>query len=302
MSRGGGLRMLNKVKGGLFGLAIGDALGATTEFMTEKEIRDKYGTITEIRGGGPWELKAEETTDDTAMTFAVVKGIMDNSIDPIESIGRHFLLWEKSKPKDIGVTIQKTIEHFTGNWFRAAEEVHFELRGKSAGNGSLMRCLPIALAYSDIRKINELSARQSKMTHYDDTAAEACVIYNRVASRVLTGESLEAAIWAEIRGTRYDLDYSKEPGCPPDGFVFHTMEWVLYWLLNSKTFEEVVIGAANKGYDSDTIAAIAGGLKGLEVGFDRLPAIFVEALLERKVIEDYMQKCWLRSGIRIPFG
>ncbi|MFS0575021.1 ADP-ribosylglycohydrolase family protein [Sporosarcina sp. 179-K 3D1 HS] len=105
----------------------------------------------------------------------------------------------------------------------------------------------------------------------------------------MNGEELSASIRTEVRGSRYDVNYSKEPGCPPDGFVFHTMEWVFYWLLNSRTFEEVVIGATNKGYDSDTIAAIAGGLKGLEVGYENLPARFVERLVEREMIEEYAE-------------
>jgi ADP-ribosyl-[dinitrogen reductase] hydrolase len=65
------------------------------------------------------------------------------------------------------------------------------------------------------------------------------------------------------------------------------MKWVLYWLLTSETFEEVVIGAANKGNDSDTIAAIAGGLKGMEVGYSRLPRKYIESLLCRKSLDAY---------------
>ncbi|MFS0575020.1 ADP-ribosylglycohydrolase family protein [Sporosarcina sp. 179-K 3D1 HS] len=156
--------MLDQIKGGLFGLAIGDALGA----MTEKEIGDKYGVVTEMRGGGYWGVAPGETTDDTAMTLAVARGIMGNVAEPIEEIGRHFLLWENTEPKDMGVTVSKTFRNFAGDWFQAAEQTHFDLRGKSAGNGSLMRCLPIAIAYSDEKRIGELSIQQSKMTHFDD--------------------------------------------------------------------------------------------------------------------------------------
>ena len=103
--------MLDKIKGGLFGLAIGDALGGTTEFMTKEEIKEKYGSVNEIIGGGYWGLKPGETTDDTAMTVAVALGIMANSNHPIEEIGKRFLRWQNSDPKDIGVTIRTVFEN-----------------------------------------------------------------------------------------------------------------------------------------------------------------------------------------------
>ncbi|WP_211263241.1 ADP-ribosylglycohydrolase family protein [Lysinibacillus contaminans] len=277
--------MLDKIKGGLFGVAIGDALGGTTEFMTKEEIQEKYGRVTEIIGGGIWALKPGETTDDTAIMIAVLKGIMANSNNPIEEIGKQFLYWEKTNPKDIGITTRTVFENYEGDWFKAAAETHYKLDGRSAGNGSLMRCLPVVLAYSDKTKIDEISVLQSKITHYDDLASEACVIYNRIARRLLEGEYLQSAIKAEIKDTRYDSNFDEEPDCAPDGYVVHTLKWVLFWLMNCETFEEVVIGATNMGHDSDTVAAIAGGLKGLEVGFSNLPEMYCEKLVERHNLE-----------------
>lgn len=281
--------MLDKIQGGLFGVAIGDALGATTEFMTKAEIEEEYGKVTRIVGGGYWGLKIGDVTDDTEMTLAVVKGIMSDSNNPIEEIGKQFLRWQETDPVDIGITIRAAFEHYDGDWFRTAEKVHGLLGGKSAGNGTLMRCLPIALAYSDPMKIDELSIAQSKMTHYDDLASEACVIYNRITRRILEGEDLKLAIQTEIKNTIYDLDYSEMPSCNPDGYVVHTMQWVVYWLLNSETFEEVVVGATNMGHDSDTVAAIAGGLKGLEVGYNQLPIYFTNEIRISKELKDYAE-------------
>ncbi|NMD72611.1 ADP-ribosyl-[dinitrogen reductase] hydrolase [Bacillus sp. DNRA2] len=282
--------MLNKIKGGLFGVAVGDALGGTTEFMTKEEIEAKYGRVTDIIGGGVWDLKEGEVTDDTEMTIAVIKGIIANPEYPIEEIGKHFLEWKATDPKDIGITIRTTFENYQGDWFKAAEKTHYDLNEQSAGNGSLMRCLPIALAYKEKGKMNELSTLQSKMTHFDDLAAEACLIYNNIASRLLQGERLDSAIRTEIANTRYELDYKLEPDCPPDGYVVNTMKWVLYWLINAQAFEEVVVGAANMGHDSDTVAAIAGGLKGIEVGFDQIPRKFSDKLLCRQELMGLAEK------------
>lgn len=273
--------MINKIKGALFGFAIGDALGGTTEFLTKEEIQKKYGNISEIMGGGVWDLEKGETTDDTAMTLAVARGIIENQNDPIPGIGENFINWYHSNPKDIGHIIRTVFELFDGDWYEAAKLAHEQyLNGLSAGNGSLMRCLPVALSYSSLAKIEEITQKQSEMTHYDKVAAEACVLYNRIAYKVLHGEELKATIVKEVKGTIYESVLNgKEPACPPNGYVVNTMKWVLYWLLHCETFLDVVIGAANEGDDSDTVAAIAGGLAGLDCGYGRLPKEFYEVLL-----------------------
>ncbi len=263
--------MLDQIKGGLFGVAIGDALGVTTEFLTEKEIREKYGYVKEMTGGGFWGLEPGETTDDTAMTMAVAKGIIKNPEDPVDDIGKEFIAWGNTKPKTIGNTIAATFRLFSGDWFEAAKMAHDTFNGKSAGNGSLMRCLPVALLYENEQKMIDITIRQSKMTHYDDKAAEACVIYNKIARRLLKGEELRPGIQAEIKNTCYDTDLETEPDCPPDGYVVHTLKWAIYWLYNENSFRDVVLGAVNKGGDSDTIAAVAGGLKGVHTGYSRIP-------------------------------
>ncbi|TDK62149.1 ADP-ribosyl-[dinitrogen reductase] hydrolase [Bacillus salipaludis] len=279
--------MLNKIKGALFGFAIGDALGGTTEFLTKEAVKERYGQVREIIGGGVWRLEKGETTDDTAMTLAVGRGILKHPQNLVSAIGEEFLKWNASKPKDIGNIIQTVFEIYEGDWFEASKKAHFHyLNKKSAGNGSLMRCLPVALAYSDLGKIEEITKLQSKMTHYDALTEEACVIYNRIAFQILQGKSLGEAITSEVKGTIYEEALKgKMPSCPPDGFVVNTMKWVLYWLLNEDTFLGVVIGAANEGYDSDTVAAIAGGLAGLHFGFEELPKDYCQVLLQKHELE-----------------
>lgn len=120
------------------------------------------------------------------------------------------------------------------------------------------------------------------MTHFDDEAARACIIYNRIAYRLLQGENLKEVIEQEARNTIYEKELYERPNCPADGYVVHTMKWVLYWLLTCETYRDVVVEATNLGGDSDTIAAIAGGLKGIEVGWNNLPREY-EGRLKNKV-------------------
>lgn len=285
------MELLNKIKGALFGVAVGDALGATTEFMSQDEVKAKYGYLTDMVGGGWLGLKPGETTDDTAMTIAVANGLISNPFDPIPSIGEEFKKWIESDPKDIGNIIRTTYRCYGENWFQAAEESHEILNGRSAGNGSLMRCLPVALVYDDLTQMQEMTVLQSKMTHYNDLASEACLIYNRIAHRVLKGEPLKLAIEKEIRETKYMEAIKARPHVPPDGYVVNTLIWVIYILWTSSSFEEVVT-AANLGGDSDTIGAIAGGLTGLYWGFEAIPKRYIEVLVLKEELETLAEKLW----------
>jgi ADP-ribosyl-[dinitrogen reductase] hydrolase len=286
------MKMLDKIKGGLFGVAIGDALGATTEFMSRGEIEEQYGYLTEITGGGWLNLKPGETTDDTELTIAVANGLMKNPDNPLGWIGDEIKKWVEKNPRDIGNIIRTTYDCYDGDWFEAAEKAHQVLNGRSAGNGTLMRCLPVALVYGDPARITEISRLQSKMTHYDDLASEACVLYNRIAHRILCGESLKTALEGEIQDTRYADAVKEKPQVPPNGYVENTFKWVLYLLWHASSFEEVVQEAANLGGDSDTIAAISGGLAGLYWGFEAIAPQYKEAILIKEELASLAEQLW----------
>lgn len=271
--------MLDKIKGGLFGVAIGDALGGTTEFMSEDAVQKKYGRLTSIIGGGVWNLKPGEVTDDTAMTVAVAKGILKNPEDPISAIGEEFLKWYNTKPKDVGNTISSVLSQYDGDWFAASRLVRKQLYGRTGGNGTLMRTLPVALAYPSLEKMLDITDKQSRMTHYDDTASSICQIYNRIANRILHNEPLKGAIEKEVEGTTFVSAFSSKPDVPADGYVVHTFLWVIYYLYHFDNFREIATEAANKGDDSDTTAAIACGLKGLEIGYEQLPLDYKKKIL-----------------------
>jgi ADP-ribosyl-[dinitrogen reductase] hydrolase len=279
------MSLYNKIKGGLYGVAVGDALGGTTEFMTKKEIKRKHGYLTEMIGGGVWDLTPGEVTDDTMMTLCVARGIIENPQDPKQAIGENFLEWYRSGPKDIGNIIRRVLSTYQGDWFEAAFLADLDL-GQSAGNGSLMRCLPVGLSYPKLSDINKISHMQSKMTHYDERCNQACDIYNRIVFRILNDEELNKAIHNEIINTEYaDMLSQEPPGCEPSGFVVHTFRWVLYILLNTKSFVEVVQQAANEGGDSDTIGAIAGGIAGVYYGFEGIPRNYTDMILVSKKLD-----------------
>jgi len=275
-------------------LACGDALGGTLEFLSKHEGRKKYGYLKDIVGGGCWGLHPGEVTDDTMMTIAVAEGILDNPENLIDFIGDRFMEWYFGKPKDIGNIIRFALGEFSSlkNWDKAAKSAHDFNNGMSAGNGSLMRCIPAALFYKDIDKMIEVTEKQSKLTHYDEKAARACVFYNRLVNRYLNGGSRICSMEEIIKdypeyNTVFKITKSNHK---PSGYVVDSLMCSLWCFINTNTFEDAVCEAVNLCGDADTIGAITGGLSGVYYGFDAIPARWSEKIIVGDKLIEIAQK------------
>lgn len=298
------MRLDDRIRGGMYGVAVGDALGATAEFMTQKQIREKYGMLQDIIGGGWLNLKPGEWTDDTEMTLAVAEGIMEEPDHPIGPIGRHFLQWRQTNPPDIGSTIRATFKEFdTINsrlytlqtmWFLAAQKVHSKT-GRTAGNGALMRTIPVALAYEKEEEIYQHAIDIARMTHWDPRAGLTCALYCIYARYLLIEKSRRAALSMARNALRYfnrlqtqkekqavtDIEAlfnepTKQEWLKPTGYTIDSLKCALWSFVFNDTFEETVIEAVNLGGDADTIGAIAGGLAGVYYGYNAIPERFIE--------------------------
>lgn len=272
-----------RILGGFFGVACGDAMGGTLEFMSKDDIKRKYGYLKDIIGGGCWDLKPGEVTDDTMMTIAVAEGIMDNPENPIEDIGKHFIEWYDNKPKDIGNIIRIALDEYkrSNDWMKTGYYAHQATGGMSAGNGSLMRCLPVALYYNDVKKMLEITASQSMLTHYDKKATDANQFYNLLVYNYLNDKPKVPAIKKHIeKYPEYEQVFKllKEE-LKPTGYVFDTLICALWCFINTSTFEDAVCEAVNLGGDADTIAAITGGMAGVYYGYDAIPKRWKEKIL-----------------------
>ena len=283
--------MLDKIRGGFFGVAIGDAMGATVEFMSREEIKQKYGEVNDIIGGGWLNIKAGEVTDDTHMTIAVAEGILANPDDPIEEVGKRFVHWCDTSPRDVGNTCRRAIWQYkhTNDWHVAAQKTAAEFMNRTAANGTLMRTLPISFAYlNDYTKMADQAVAISRMTHWDDRCDTACVVYNYIAANLLNGMTKEDALAKaaqEAKGyfskltagnqivleaveTFKDKTYYQLVN---NGYVVDTLTSALWNFMNATTFEETVINVINLGDDADTVGAIAGGLAGVYYAYENIP-------------------------------
>lgn len=281
---------LDRVLGGMFGVACGDALGATLEFIPREEGEKKYGFHRDITGGGVLSLLPGEVTDDTSMTIALARGILENPEDPRENIGKYFMEWYDTKPRDIGLTINYALTHYRehGNWDRASRYAHEAMNGKSAGNGTLMRCIPAGLYYRDFDKMIRVTEMQSQMTHYDRKAAKACGLYNTLVYKYLSGvDKMEA-----VREVLYEnFDYEgvlklEKRRLRPSGYVVDSLICAIWCFINYDNPEDIICQAVNLYGDPDTIGAIAGGLAGVYYGYESLPVRWRDAILVKKTLYD----------------
>lgn len=238
----------NKIAGAVYGFAIGDAMGATTEFMTHEQIRKVYGKVTNIIGGGWLRLSAGEVTDDTQMSMCIMKAIMEStSYGFIRFVADEFVKWFHSGPKDVGGQCAKGISYY----INTGQFIDYDAEAK--GNGSLMRAMPCAIMCShDFDLLNEA---QGRITHNNPECSQVILEYSRLIQNYLNG--------ILYTGPKKSL-------LEPSGYLWNTFNNSVYWSCKD-SFKEAILGAVNHGGDADTIAAIAGGLAGAKFGYDEIP-------------------------------
>ena len=249
----------DKITGAIYGFAIGDAMGATTEFMSREQIKRKYGKVTDIIGGGWLNLKPGEVTDDTQMTICVMKALMNtlNRKDPLgfmfmKQLRKEFIDWYRTRPKDVGGQCQRAIQ----------EMIYLQKLGATKdndalGNGSLMRAMPCALLGKEL-----LNNFQGKMTHNNSICSKYIQVYSGLIQSHLNDNCIGVIL---KRLTE------------PSGHVKNTFCNSVYWS-QQNSFEEAIIGAVNDGGDADTIAAITGSIAGIKFGYDAIPERWINQL------------------------
>jgi ADP-ribosyl-[dinitrogen reductase] hydrolase len=272
---GGPAGVTDRAVAAFLGAAIGDALGATTEFMTPGEIREAHGVHREIRGGGWLRLKSGAVTDDTDMALCIARAILDRGAFDLKAIADRFAAWLRGNPPDVGATCRKGIREYI---LKGRTEMPFN--EWDAGNGALMRMTPTALfSLGDFARMEEATLAQARLTHNHPLSDAACLCAGRMVHRAIRGEGIKA-----LRGEADALvaahpkfDFSHYRG-EASGYVVHTVQTVYHFLFGTPTFEACLVGVVNQGGDADTTGAIAGMLAGAYYGLDGIPPRWRKAL------------------------
>ncbi len=258
----------DRARAAFIGMAIGDALGATVEFMTASEIASKYGTFRDIIGGGWLRLKPGQVTDDTEMALCIGRAILKNQAWSLEGIADNFAAWLKSRPVDCGDTCRKGIRAYM---------LHGRLESPpnewDAGNGAAMRILPAVLfSLPDDLLLNKYIIEQAHITHNNPVSDAACICLGQLLHMALCGAE-KSRLRRHVEGlvARFPtFNYTPYRGLAT-GYVVDTMQTVFHWFFRGKSFEECLIGTVNQGADADTTGAICGMLAGAYYGSEALP-------------------------------
>jgi ADP-ribosyl-[dinitrogen reductase] hydrolase len=272
-------QLYDRALGAYLGLAIGDALGATVEFMTPREIRHRIGVHRDMVGGGWLKLPPGRVTDDTTMALALGDGLLQgqrrHGAFSMDCVADSFVAWWRGKPVDCGNTCRRGIVRYLREGSLAGTPCDGD-----GGNGALMRNLPVVLAnLHDQAAMCEQSLAQSHFTHHHPLSDAAVLAFARMTRALILGcsptaaQALAEALVQEQPAFRW-LPY---PG-RASGYVVDTVQTVLYHVLSHWQFEDALIATVNRGDDADTTGALVGMLAGAACGAHALPSVWLRRL------------------------
>lgn len=303
-----------RLHGAIWGLAVGDALGVPVEFRSRKSLDED--PVNEMRAGGTHGQVAGTWSDDSSLTFCLMEELSRGRID-FDQIAGKFLNWLRDaywtphgSVFDRGIATTNAILRFEKGEKATLSGGYEEYDN---GNGSLMRILPMAFIGNDSDEITryELVKYISSITHMHFRSVFACFIYTEYARLLSTGmDKFEAYRIVKADLTQFAIKGEFNPdeisrfdrvlkddiyGIPREkisgsGYVLHTLEASLWCFLTSDSYSEATLKAVNLGEDTDTTAAVTGGLAGLYYGTEDIPEEWLNVLARKTDIEDLIHR------------
>ncbi|RUT38703.1 ADP-ribosylglycohydrolase family protein [Paenibacillus anaericanus] len=298
------MSILDKYKGCLLGLAIGDSLGTTLEFS----MPGTFLPINDMIGGGVFGLRPGEWTDDTSMALCLADSLLScQGFDPVDQLKRYSRWMNEGYLSstgicfDIGNATRSAIEKFG----RTGESFCGSIHSNTAGNGSIMRLAPIPMYYlSNSQAVVHYAAESSKTTHAAEETVSACKLLAAYTLTALQGGTKQQIIdcvdfdyWngpdngslaTSIEDIRMkSFLYKEPPVIKGSGYVVESLEAALWAFAKSNSFEEGALLAVNLGDDSDTTGAVYGQIAGAYYGYSSLPAHWIAKIAKLQMIEGF---------------
>ncbi len=299
--------MIDKIKGCLYGVAVGDALGAPVEGERPATIARRHGMLKDMCGTP--NFAPGEFTDDAWLTLAACRAYESNQFDP-ERAGQCMVIWMRTNGKGIGHLTNQALAHISSGRetvFNSGKKALASMgRNRGAGNGSLMRCASTGLVhpYTDEKDIVDESRIISEITHAHHQCVASCVAYNIILSGIIDGIDLNDCVKhasnlvKPISSETYDViingmngsNFRFVPGeMTVTGYVLRSLERAITALFHGASFEDEIIKIVNEGGDTDTNAAIAGGLLGAKYGYGAIPSRWINDLKSKDELDEAIE-------------
>ncbi len=299
--------IINRARGSLIGLAVGDTLGVPLEFKSP----GTFEPVKDMIGGGSFNLKPGEWTDDTSMALCLAESLIEKQgFDPADQLERYIQWYHEghlsvnSKCFDIGNTTREALHKFEDK----PEPYCGPTYERSAGNGSIMRLAPVPIFYysSPEEAINK-AGKSSRTTHGHILAVDACRYMAGLIVGSMLGHSKEKILsrrYCPISGywNTYELaseideiacgsfKYKNPPEIAGRGYVIKSLEAALWAFYNSDNFEDGCLLAVNLGDDADTTGAVYGQIAGAYYGENGIPAGWRNKLAQYDLIQSFADK------------
>lgn len=293
------LELRDRVRGVMLGLACGDAVGTTVEFMP----RGTFEPLTDMVGGGPFGLEPGQWTDDTSMALCLAASLCELGRFDVEDQMRRYVAWYRDgymsstgRCFDIGNATRVALMKFvsTGEALAGSRDPY------SAGNGCLMRFAPVAI-YSLNKSPQarlELASKSAETTHAAVECTVATQMFSEVLHRALQGQSKQEVI--SFQGDVYvnmgdrleaihrgDWQAKSRDEVQGSGYVVQALEASLWCIHHTDNYRDAVLMAANLGDDADTTAAICGQIAGAMYGASSIPEAWRARVYGRAELEGY---------------
>jgi ADP-ribosyl-[dinitrogen reductase] hydrolase len=299
------MELTNRFRGCLLGLAVGDAVGTTVEFMA----RGSFKPLTDMVGGGPFHLAPGQWTDDTSLALCLATSLVEcgefNARDQMERYCRWHetgYLSSTGTCFDIGGTTATALYRFK----QTGEPFSGPTSSNSAGNGSIMRLAAIPMFYfPDINRAEQFAAESSRTTHGTEECLNASRLLAWVIVRALEGRRMEDMLLADrdsftgslkiVALARGDYLNKREGEIRGSGYVVDSLEAALWCFAHTDSYNEAILKAANLGDDSDTTAAVCGQIAGAYYGESGIPASWLEKLTMRQEIGTLAERLYAAS-------
>jgi ADP-ribosyl-[dinitrogen reductase] hydrolase len=290
----------DRYRGCLLGLAVGDAIGTAVEF----KARGSFPPVTDMVGGGAFNLEPGQWTDDTSMALCLAESLVEkNGFDALDQMNRYLNWYENGylsstgRCFDIGNATRQALEKFKATGKPMSGSSH----PSSAGNGSLMRLAPVAMFYAPSQaRALAFAGKSSRTTHAARECVEACALFAGMLVSALAGQEKEAILFEQsVSGIVSEKLRAIAQGGYKDksaqhirgnGYVVDALEAALWCFWTTDTFSEAVLAAANLGDDADTTAAICDQIAGAWYGQSSIPVPWQEKLCMREKIIDLAEQ------------